>query len=284
MSTPGSQPNPYSQHNPYQQPATGSPNPYSQSPGYPNSPYGSGPSASSPGTGGQGGGKGWLWAVLGAVGASVVWAGGLFATGVLPGDDDSADLAGNHYYSDPCEAAELTSTDDHYKVESPSDNSYQGYAFEGDNLDQSACVKRLTPNSQQSSGYSTTQLTVTMSWHKKSDPTEEFADEWNSYSDRGYGDINYTVTRTTGLGDEAFVVTQEDDKNGLRWATVAVREGWVVQVLDWSSYSSRSSEEAGHPAKDTLVEMLKSDARESLKNLKKPNDGNNRRDPGRGDV
>ncbi|MEV6009999.1 hypothetical protein AB0M29_24690 [Streptomyces sp. NPDC051976] len=222
------------QHNPYAQPAQPSaygaqPAPYGAQPG----PYGQ-VAPSGAGRGG-GAGKAVLWAVVGAVVASGLWGGGVL---LLHKDAGKADLRGYTSKSDLCAASDLSAFTSQYPKP---DDSPTKYGTKGDALTQSYCSESLKKDG---STYSDAYLSLELDLHKKTDPSAEFADLWQSYKYRG-SDSKYQVKPVTGFGDEAYLVTQDTvtslsdgTQSGDREVTLAVRDGWATFSMSWSAYAS----------------------------------------------
>ncbi|MCT2590396.1 hypothetical protein LHJ74_10805 [Streptomyces sp. N2-109] len=296
MSIPGAQPDPYQQPhpqqppNPYQQP-----HPYQQPPGPPGgaggpaqqNPYAQtappvmgaygqplpGPPVP-PGPPGRGR-AGWQWGLGGALVASAVWLGTLFTTGVL-GDDAAPepDLAGYHFHEDVCKAAALGSFLEHYDKRDPSDDPYR-YASEQDRLDLSFCSQSLEDPDESSDSYATTVVSVTVEWHKGADPSGEFAPRWKGYAQRDAYDSSYVVKPVEDIGEEAFLVTEtREDDDTLEGMTLAVRDGWMTYDMSWSSFGAGADDDASQLSETEVADMLRSDTRDALEQLRKPDDDN----------
>ncbi|WP_156726012.1 hypothetical protein [Streptomyces apocyni] len=268
MSIPGSQPNPY-QHNPYQQQpgASAAPNPYQQQPapvgqpGFP--PLVSGPPPMGPSPA-RGRASGPLWGLGGAVLASAIWAGTLFGTGNLGGDQ--ADLRGYQFSANLCDTATYDSLLKRYKFKETSTPTTR-YASEQDALDQSHCTRNLVDR-ESSSSYSSTYVYSTATWHKKADPGVEFASSYQAYEDRGTDDYTYEVKPVGDLGDEAYLITNTRTKSERTSSIIlAVRDGWFTYQVTWSSYTS-SSAKTDPPSTADVTDMLTNDTRATLTALK----------------
>ncbi|SMF45180.1 hypothetical protein [Streptomyces sp. Amel2xC10] len=228
-------------------------NPYAQ-PG----PY---PVVGTPPTGGSGGGAGRavLWAALGAVVASAAWAAGVF---VIGGTGDDPDLRGYKAPANLCTSADYSSFKDEYpeKDGTPTDNTLEDTA-----LDQGYCSISLKKTG---SSYADAYLSVQLDLHKKTDPGPEFTAQWKNYDDSHDG---YDVDPVTGIGDEAYIVS-EDTTNGTdsgsRYATLAVRDGWVTYTMGYSSYLSSYDDDKDPPELDEVIDWLKTDTRTTLEDLK----------------
>ncbi|MGW0881922.1 hypothetical protein [Streptomyces sp. NPDC002671] len=244
---------------PAAQPVPGQPqpgNPYAQPPQ-----YGPVPVPPSGGGGGGGGaGRAVLWGVVGAVVASAVWAGGVFLIG---GKGDSADLRGYSAPTNLCSGADYSSFKDEYPEgdSSPIHNSLKQSA-----LEEGYCSLGLKKSS--GSTLSDAYLTLQLDLHKKTDPGPEFTATWKNYGDSHKG---YDVTSVSGLGDEAYLVTEDTtsgSSSGSRYATLAVRDGWVTYTMSYSSYLSSYDDDKNPPSISDVSGWLKTDAKATLDQLK----------------
>ncbi|WP_327726400.1 hypothetical protein OG250_01725 [Streptomyces sp. NBC_00487] len=238
-------------------PAPAQGHPYGQPPGgYPPGGY---PTLGTPPSTGAGG-RAVLWALVGAVVASAAWAGGVFLLGK---DDAEADLRGYRAQSDLCSSVDYSSFKNEYPEEdtSPVDQSLEHTA-----LDQSYCSISLKKSS--ASSLSDAYFSVEVNLHKKTDPGPEFTALWSEYDQR-YED--YDVEKVTGLGDEAYLVTEDttsgNDNSGSRAATLAVRDGWMTYEMSWSAYGS-TYDDVTMPDVDDVEGWLKSDTNATLDNLR----------------
>ncbi|MFG2958964.1 hypothetical protein ACGF5O_35265 [Streptomyces sp. NPDC048291] len=248
--------------NPYAQPTVvGRPvpppqaNPYAVQPG-----YGYPPPAAPPTAGGNAAGKAVLWAVVGAVVASAGWAAGLFLTG---GFGSSADLRGYRAPANLCSSADYSSFKDEYPVDdsSPTKNVMKDPA-----LDQSYCSLSLKKTS---TSYGDAYLSMEVDLHKKTDPAPEFTATWKNYGD---SHSDYDVTAVQGIGDEAYLVTQDTSNgsttSGSRYATLAVRDGWMTFTMYYSAYFSTYDSDTDPPTLDDVTGWLKTDTKSTLEQLK----------------
>ncbi|MGW3665320.1 hypothetical protein [Streptomyces sp. NPDC005141] len=246
--------------NPYQVPGQASsygppayapaqPYAYGQPPGFPPPPAGKGTA-----------GRAVLWAVVGAVAASALWAGGIFLLRPL-GDDP--DLAGYRAKANLCSAVDYTALRTEYAEEdsAPTHNSLKHKA-----IDESYCSISLKKSS--SSSYSDAYLSVQVDLHKTTDPSAEFTAVWSEYNQR-YED--YEVEKVSGFGDEAYLVTEDTTSgsgtSGSRAVILAVRDGWMTYQMSWSVYTS-SYETATPPEVDDVSRWVKTDTRSTLENLR----------------
>ncbi|UGY91382.1 hypothetical protein [Streptomyces gobiensis] len=264
MSIPGEQPNPYAQSgsHPYTQPqptmAYGAAMPPPAPPGPPAAP----PSPPRKGL------PGWLWGVSGAFLASAVWTAAMIATGGFGEKEPESDLAGYHFHSDMCRAFDRSALRGHYSEDT--DREPTQYSSEQDALDSSYCSVRLKAPGARS--YDTTYVSFQVAWHKRANPEGEFEARMREYEHRESKTADYEVEAVDGLGEEAFLITDRSKRSDkVRWAKLAVRDGWVETTLDWNDLSSATRTE--QPTKDRLRDMLTSDTKATLEALKKEPEG-----------
>ncbi|RZU36390.1 hypothetical protein EV284_3880 [Streptomyces sp. BK022] len=229
-------------------------NPYTQPP-----PYGLPPGPPTAGGGGGAAGRAVLWAVLGAVVASAAWAAGVLVIGAAA---DEPDLRGYTAPSDLCSRADYGSFKDEYTA---SDSTPTHSSLEDRALDESYCSASLKKSG---SSYADAYLSIQVDLHKKTDPAPEFTATWKNYERTHTG---YDVGAVEGIGDEAYLVTQDTTGGtsaGSRYATLAVRDGWVTYTMSYSAYLS-SYDPDKDPAKiDEISDWLKTDTRSTLDRLK----------------
>ncbi|MFJ6845302.1 hypothetical protein ACIQRE_21845 [Streptomyces griseoluteus] len=228
-------------------------NPYAQPPQY------GLPPGPPPAGGGGAAGRAVLWAVLGAVVASAAWAAGVFVVGAAA---NKADLRGYTAPSDLCSRADYGSFKDEYTA---SDSTPTHSLLEDRALDESSCSASLKKSG---SSYADAYLSLQVDLHKKTDPAPEFTATWKNYERTHSG---YDVGAVEGIGDEAYLVTQDTTNGtsaGSRYATLAVRDGWVTYTMSYSAYLS-SYDPDKDPAKiDEISDWLKTDTRSTLDRLK----------------
>ncbi|OPF78091.1 hypothetical protein VT50_0219820 [Streptomyces antioxidans] len=225
------------------------------------------------GPGGGGSGKGWLWGLGGAVVASAVWAGVLFATGGFDGKEAEADLAGYRYTTDLCGSTDSQAFKDsgyEHKDGNGSSSNPQHSSSESPALDSMTCNIDFEPSDASSSDYSSVWVYTTASLHKKTDPGPEFEAQYRAYEDQKTSTYSYAVSPVRGLGEEAYVVRQESKRstsNTGAYVILAVRDGWMTYQSTWSEYVSTSS---GTSAKtpEEATEMLKKSAKATLEKMK----------------
>ena len=251
-------PNPQSPlpQNPYAQPAPpDQANPYAAPPG-----YGYPPPAAPPATGPSTAGRAVLWAVVGAVVASAGWAAGLFLTG---GFGTGADLRGYRAPANLCAGSDYSSFKDEYPVD---DSAPTKNAMKDPALDESYCSLSLKKTG---SSYADAYLSLQLDLHKKTDPAPEFTATWKNYGD---SHTDYDVTPVQGIGDEAYLVTQDTSNgsttSGSRYATLAVRDGWTTFTMYYSAYFSSYDSDTDPPSLDDVTGWLKTDTKSTLEQLK----------------
>ncbi|MFD5640048.1 hypothetical protein ACFWJM_38710 [Streptomyces sp. NPDC127077] len=216
---------------------------------------------SPPPSGGKGtAGRAVLWAVVGAVAASVLWAGGIVVLGPL-GDDP--DLSGYRAKANLCSAVDYSALRSEY---AEADNAPTHNSLKHKAIDQSYCSISLKTSS--TSTYADAYLSVEMDLHKSTDPGPEFTAVWSEYGQR-YED--YEVEEVSGLGDEAYLVTEDTTSgtgtSGSRAVTLAVRDGWMTYQMSWSAYTS-SYETTTPPEVSEVSRWVKTDTRSTLENLR----------------
>ncbi|MDG4858170.1 hypothetical protein P8605_08395, partial [Streptomyces sp. T-3] len=276
-SIPGQEPNPY-QHNPhpYQQPqGPVPPNPYGRPtmpggqpvpPGQPQfgppPPVGPGPAAKKPV-------PGWLWGLGGAVLASAVWAGTLFATGGL-GSKDEADFAGYKFDKELCSVAELKAFRERYEPNDSGDPD-NDYGSQQSGLDQSSCSRSFKDKEAGEDDYSSAYIYTEAVWHKVTDPQGEFASLHKAREDQTSDDYAYETKSVDGFGDEAYLITERrgTSKDTLGGMTLAVRDGWFTFQMQWSWYGGGADEDTDPPTEAEVTKMLETDTRAALDALKK---------------
>ncbi|MFF7972415.1 hypothetical protein [Streptomyces sp. NPDC007905] len=235
------------------QPQAGVPgNPYAQPPRY-------GPVPAAPSGGGGGAGRAVLWVAVGAVVASAAWAAGVFLIG---GMGDSADLRGYSAPSNMCSDADYSSFKDEYPE---SDSSPTHSSLKDRALDESYCSLNLKKTG---SSYADAYLSIQVDLHRKTDPAPEFTATWKNYDDSHTG---YDVNPVKGIGDEAYLVSQDTtsgSSSGSRYATLAVRDGWVTYTMSYSAYLSSYDQDKNPPGLTDVSDWLKTDTRATLEQLK----------------
>ncbi|KOV71981.1 hypothetical protein ADL02_44565 [Streptomyces sp. NRRL WC-3723] len=213
-----------------------------------------------PASGGGGAARAVLWAAVGAVVASAAWAAGVFLVG---GRGDSADLRGYSAPSNMCSSADYSSFKDEY---TENDSSPTRTSLKDKSLDESYCSLGLKKSG---SSYADAYLTMQLDLHKKTDPAPEFTATWKNYGDSHTG---YDVDPVEGIGDEAYLVSQDttngSSSSGSRYATLAVRDGWVTYTMSYSVYLTSYDEDKDPPALTDVTDWLKTDAKATLRQLK----------------
>ncbi|WP_407561049.1 hypothetical protein [Streptomyces sp. 184] len=290
---PGPPPNPYQQNNPnpyaqqppqgsvpqqypYAQPTmpagvpiTGQPAggpPPGQPPGQPAGQPGQPPGAPSFGTPEKKGVPAWLWGLGGAVLASAVWAGTLFATGGFDSSDEPEAVLGYRFEKDLCDS-DLEAFDERYDIADTAGDA-TGWGSQQEGLDQSFCSWSLTDREADSSDYASSYLSASAVWHEASDPGGEFAATYKGFEDRSNEDYKYVTEPVSGFGDEAFLVREDSDgDSSSRSMSLAVRDGWFTYEMDWSYYGGTDSGDP--PSYDEVEQMLKDETKTALADLRK---------------
>ncbi|GGS61310.1 hypothetical protein GCM10010206_24140 [Streptomyces cinerochromogenes] len=199
-----------------------------------------------------------LWAAVGAVVASAAWAAGVFLVG---GKGDSADLRGYSAPSNLCSGADYSSFKDEY---TENDSSPTHNALKDGALDESYCSLSLK---KPGSSYADAYLTLQLDLHKKTEPGPEFTATWKNYGESHTG---YDVDPVEGIGDEAYLVSQDTtngSSSGSRYATLAVRDGWMTYTMSYSTYLTSYDEDKDPPALTDVTDWLKTDAKATLRRL-----------------
>ncbi|MEU7239372.1 hypothetical protein [Streptomyces sparsogenes] len=220
----------------------------------------------------SGGGKGWLWALGGAVVASAVWAGVVFSTGGFGSGEKKADLGTYQYASDLCASSDFTPIENasFKEKDSTSGSNPQHSSSQDPAMDSMTCNVDYEPSTSSSSDYSSAWLYTTAYLHRKTDPAPEFKATYMSYKNQKTSSTHYKVTKVSGVGDEAYVVAQEYEgsSNSSAYVILGVRDGWMTYQTTWSQYASTSSD---NPVKSNseITEMLKESAKGTLEKLQK---------------
>ena len=209
---------------------------------------------------------GWIWALGGALLASAVWAGSLLATGGFTADDNGggkADLAGYSYPSDMCEPFDRSALAARYSQESGDPTSY-GSKHRA--LSSAYCRVTLKTSGSE---YARTYVSFTGDWHKESDPGPEFAPRQKAYKNRSDSTSTYKVREVGGIGDEAYLVVDASGGDTVRWASLAVRDGWFEGTLEWSNYGTGPNDDGASLSEKDLRGMMTTDMKATLEALKK---------------
>ncbi|WP_137993613.1 hypothetical protein [Streptomyces vilmorinianum] len=167
----------------------------------------------------------WLWALGGAVVASAVWGGGLFAYDRTR--DEGPDLGGYGSVVDLCEKAELKALAD-----ALGERSVDGLSepMKHPALERAGCSLAFGPPE---SGYSV-QIDYTL--HKVTDPEPEFGSR--------FGDGIESTERIDGLGEKANFLRQDNE-----YAWIAVLDGQAeIEIMINAQYQY---DENGEPVQST---------------------------------
>ncbi|MEK8170788.1 hypothetical protein NKH77_18065 [Streptomyces sp. M19] len=76
------------------------------------------------------------------------------------------------------------------------------------------------------------------------------------------------MREVSGLGDEAYVVTQDGDESTGAYVILAVREGWMTYESTWSEYVPSDSDDVSPSPATKVTRILKESAKETLSRLK----------------
>ncbi|MFG3504376.1 hypothetical protein ACGF5F_02575 [Streptomyces sp. NPDC047821] len=188
----------------------------------------------------------WWWALGGAVVASALWAGGLYAYQAM-----GPDLGGYRTSEDLCDAAKLKALGTAYgeRGESEHDPDQQD---RHEALDQSRCSVTF------GTAEPTFAVDVVYRLHKKTDPGPEFepvttADTWEDWEHRPL----------TGVGERAFFA--QDDAG---YAVLTVLDGQAVLSLTVSMQMEYGPEEnLESPPDDSAMDGVKDHMVEDMKAL-----------------
>jgi hypothetical protein len=216
------------------------------------------PAATGRPPGGGGAGRAVLWAAAGAVLASAAWAVAVFA---LDAGKDGADLGGYTAAANLCGKADHSSFDDTY----PGDDNASHQLLRDSALETSYCGLSLRKST---STLADAYLTLQMDLHKETDPGPEFRALWKNYDDLHDG---YDVDTVDGIGDEAYLVSQDtsgDSTTGSRYATLAVRDGWMTWTMTYSNYFTSYGSDKDAPELDEVTDWMKADTESTLEALR----------------
>ncbi|MEU2606031.1 hypothetical protein [Streptomyces albus] len=237
-------------------------NPYAQAPVPP------GPPGPPPAPPARGGGPRWLWALGGVVLASVTWVVTLMATGALD-NEPSPDFRGYRFHHDMCETAKLDAFKKQYEIREPEADTPDGYSSQQEGIDVSSCSRTLTEHGETSSTPPTIYVTTRAEWHKKSDPTGEFASSQRIWEDQETGQYKYEISPVKGFGDEAYLI-EEQRGDTLSSVKLHIRAGWMTYQMSWSWFGGGIDEDFEPPSAAEVTSWMKSDTRATLEALKQP--------------
>ncbi|WP_328396993.1 hypothetical protein OHS70_13150 [Streptomyces sp. NBC_00390] len=220
--------------------------------------------------GGPGGrrapGPAWLWALGGAVVASAVWAGGLYAYGT-----PDPDLGGYRASKDLCEDAKLASLTSELGAmhsKSPASSDHQS-------LSKASCYADLgeeeVPVDVGDDAYEGQPASVWVEYvlHKKTDPGPEF--EAAVRAEHFFPGSDIKIEDVQGLGERALVVKDGPDGD----PTMHVLDGQAVFALHASAgYEGDLDGEGGEDGEDTddlsgITPLMVNDMRSLMAELKK---------------
>ncbi|MGW4351648.1 hypothetical protein ACWELJ_06100 [Nocardia sp. NPDC004582] len=205
--------------------------------------------------------KWWAWGLGGAVLASVVWAGGIFAFSGSGGTD----LRGYHYVENLCGATDIAALRGvGYEISS------RGTQYRGTTsavIDTMNCQFSLDNTKNTAAG---ALFSATATLHKKNDFAAEFsaANTGPVMTSDGY---KVEITRLSGLGDEAYgrVETGPNIPDG-RVIAVSVRDAGLIFEISAAQpmVSSTAASDPNHFSVDATVEILRSVAKATMVNLR----------------
>lgn len=235
-----------------QQPAVPAGAPPASPPGPPGPPPGPHGGSAWTGTGR----RWWLWSAGGILLASAVWAGGLVATGTLGSVVGGADLRGYPYVKNLCRSTDLSPAEE--EGLKPAEEADK-FSLRHSALDQMSCSRSL-----ESDDYSRADayVNVVAERHKETDPGPEFTAR-NS-EDYKSGDYRVKSEPVSGLGDEAYLVTeiQDGDSNAFR---IMVRDGWFTYQMYFFQFAGTSEDGL---SRGKIVKLLKEMAGKSMEKLR----------------
>lgn len=203
----------------------------------------------------------WLWALGGAVVASAVWAGGLYAYERT--QDGGPGLGGYRTTGNICEQAELKALSTALGKRSADAN---GLTTEHPTLDIARCNATL---GDPESGYD---VAITYSLHKETDPGPEFEPR---IKDSGY---EQDVDRVDGLGETAILWVDRPPEGPSSGAWIHVLDGQVevkIELMAIGAYEvapeTGEAVERPRPSADLtgIGDFLAEDARALLAALRK---------------
>ncbi|MDG5807056.1 hypothetical protein P9869_31205 [Streptomyces ossamyceticus] len=206
--------------------------------------------------------KGWVRGALGGVvAASVLWASGLYASG-LPGEPETVDTAGYRVADRLCDKVHLPGLGTRFVK----DGDWMSSVTKHPAMDTADCFGELRAVGK---GMHGGQLQLSVVLHKQTDPTAEFEARRAGTLKRftaggGGGDIE--VHRVPGLVDHAYLVTN-DFGHGSHWMQLNVLDGGAEFQL---GLSTRVLGEVPPPPTAKEVEpLLIEDMKDIMSSLRK---------------
>ncbi|MEV6651223.1 hypothetical protein [Streptomyces sp. NPDC051219] len=196
----------------------------------------------------------WLWALGGAVVASAVWAGGLYA---LSGDDRGPDLRGYRVNGDLCDEAQVPAL---ARELGRREDEPLGAVHPHAAVDRANCsIAFGEPTASKDGWFLAYSAWAAVELHKETDPAAEF--EANLVPHELYPGV-VTRTEVPGLGDQAFVVTDD----ALTGPQLVVRDGGAVFTLRVEVSVNYDGEdpptgESPEPATDGIQRLMIEDMR-----------------------
>ncbi|WP_240139318.1 hypothetical protein [Streptomyces sp. MUM 178J] len=154
----------------------------------------------------------WAWALAGAVGASALWAGGLYAY-----ERVGPDLGGYRATENLCEDAELKALTGALGVK----QAPTPWVSEHAALDQAKCMLSLEPLGQEplvdeegNEISADPYAEIGYDLHRRVDPEAEFEATLHTRAEMYYGESR-TVKPVDGLGERAFLIISTDNSRSL---------------------------------------------------------------------
>ncbi|NGO80651.1 hypothetical protein G6045_34090 [Streptomyces sp. YC504] len=202
----------------------------------------------------------WLWALGGALVASAVWAGSLYA--VRAGAE--TDLRGYRLPDDLCTTATLASLTVKYGKRTPEHRAVR----KDPALDRAWCAVQLGDEGQGAARYV---VSLRLALHKKVDPEPEFKTlatqkDWYDESDSA------EIKEVTGLGERAFYIPG----NSFGAPTLEVLDGPAVLEMslspsydDWEMEEGDEYVEPPDPDFSGVRELMIEDMKVLMQDLKK---------------
>ncbi|GAA2953725.1 hypothetical protein [Streptomyces enissocaesilis] len=213
--------------------------------------------------GGPHGRRPWLWAVGGAVAASAVWAGGLYAVGA----GQAVDTRGYRVGKGLCAKAELTALS--LELGKPSEDPVE-VASEHSALDTARCVFGFDPRGKPSEDGAAVSYEVWLDveLHKKTDPEPEF----EALIDQPrHGDVVPPLTvGIVGLGETALL-TEPGEMEGRRLIVLdggAVFDLRVTPTMGYGDQEPPPDDAGSEPEPPPLEASMIEDVRDLMAALK----------------
>ncbi|MGR8008556.1 hypothetical protein [Streptomyces hypolithicus] len=208
----------------------------------------------------------WLWAAGGALCASALWAGGLYAAGSEPGVDTRGYTVGEGL----CEKAELAALGLSLGKRS---RSYEPFEVTTEHaaLDTATCTVSFVPTKPPKKGWMVTyEVQLAAELHKKADPEPEF-EALASRPDWGNA-LSPQPQEVPGLGDRALLIPPAAEYEG---PTLKVLDGGAVLEIkvtpgtESNGGEDQTDEEPPQPDLSALPSLMAEDIRDLMAALKR---------------